>query len=77
MRPSASGRKNGNRPPETRLRISAVMKIVLPARDSPVTPSRSVGVIMSVKRAPARCQAWRVGSSRSEAGSDADKGTSY
>ena len=74
MRPSASGMKNGRRPPETRLRISAVMKTVLPARDSPVTPSRSVGVIMSVNTAPARCQAWRVGSSRSETDSDVGKG---
>ena len=48
--------------------MSAVMKMVLPERDSPVTPSRSVGVIMSVSMAPARCQAWRVGSSRSETG---------
>ena len=56
MRPSASGMKNGSRPPETRLRMSAVMKMVLPARDRPVTPSRSVGVIMSVSMAPARCQ---------------------
>ena len=54
--------------------MSAVMKIVLPARDNPVTPSRSVGVIMSVNMAPARCQAWRVGSSRSETDSDEDKG---
>ena len=48
MRPSASGKK-GSRPPDTRLRMSAVMNTVLPERDSPVTPRRSVGVIMSVR----------------------------
>ena len=47
MRPSAMAAKNGSRPPATRLRTSAVMNTVLPERASPVTPSRSVGVIRS------------------------------
>src|SRR3972149_8439985 len=72
MRPSASGIKNGSRPPETRLRMSAVMNTVLPARDSPVTPRRKVGVIMSERNSPARLRAWRELSSRPEN----DKGTS-
>lgn len=50
MRPSASGEKNGRRPPETRLRTSAVIKTVLPERDRPVTPSRTAGVRYPVRR---------------------------
>lgn len=50
MRPSASGAKKGRRPPETRLRTSAVMKTVLPDRDRPVTPSRTAGVRYPDKR---------------------------
>ncbi len=53
--------------------MRAVMKIVLPERDRPVTPKRNVGVIMSVSTAPARCHAWRAGSSGSEWGSEVDK----
>lgn len=52
MRPSAIGAKNGRRLPEIRLRTSAVMNTVLPERANPVTPSRSVGVMRSAKRAP-------------------------
>jgi hypothetical protein len=44
----------GKRPPCSRLCTSAVMNTVLPARDSPVTPSLSVGctrlLARSVKR---------------------------
>ena len=41
MRPSAAARNTGSRPASTRLSTSAVMNTVLPARDRPVTPSRS------------------------------------
>jgi hypothetical protein len=44
MRPLASGSNTGKRPPRTRPCTSAVMNTVLPARDSPVTPSRTVGL---------------------------------
>src|SRR5687767_9334995 len=43
-RPPAKGSKSGSRPPWARLWTSAVMNTVFPARDRPVTPSRTVGV---------------------------------
>ena len=66
MRPSAMAAKNGSRPPATRLRTSAVMKTVLPDRASPVTPSRTVGVIRSRTAAPALLSASAVAPVSSE-----------
>ena len=43
MRPSAAARSAGIRPRSIRLATSAVMNTVLPARESPVTPSRITG----------------------------------
>ena len=37
--------ENGNRLSAIKLRTNAVMKTVFPARDSPVTPNRTVGVV--------------------------------
>ena len=39
-----SGSNTGKRPPRVRPWTSAVMNTVLPARDRPVTPSRTVGL---------------------------------
>jgi len=44
MRPELSASNTGKRPPRVRPWMSAVMNTVLPARDSPVTPSRTVGL---------------------------------
>ena len=43
MRPDFCASNSGRRPPWTRLWTKAEMKTVLPARESPVTPSRSEG----------------------------------
>src|SRR5271169_2838801 len=43
MRPAACAPNIGSRPPATRACTRAVMNMVLPERDSPVTPSRSRG----------------------------------
>ena len=43
-RPSAWVSKSGKRPPWMRLWTRAEMNTVLPARERPVTPSRTVGV---------------------------------
>ena len=66
MRPSATGPKNGKRPPSTRLRTSAVMNTVLPDRASPVTPRRTVGVIQSATVSTAPRRRTSVGWVRSE-----------
>ena len=44
IRPLESGSNTGKRPPRTSPCTSAVMNTVLPARDRPVTPSRTVGL---------------------------------
>ena len=66
MRPSACAAKNGSRPSPIRLRTSEVMNTVLPARDSPVTPSRTEGVAKSVVNRPAERMVSVAGSMMSE-----------
>src|SRR5438552_19181505 len=44
MRPSLSASKSGSLPPLRSASMRAVMKTVLPARDSPVTPSLRLGL---------------------------------
>ena len=44
IRPEFTASNTGNRPPRVSPWISAVMNTVLPARDRPVTPSRTVGL---------------------------------